>query len=65
MKNWTALLKLPLLEEVHIFIHNWIQLDFIFYTYNFSLGVIPHIHKSLIGKKGGPNPNPKAWATLK
>jgi len=25
-------------------------------------GVIPHIHKSLIGKKGGPNPNPKAWA---
>merc|ERR1711928_27841 len=23
-------------------------------------GVIPHIHKSLIGKKGGPNPNPKA-----
>lgn len=24
------------------------------------LGVIPHIHKSLIGKKGGPTPgNPK------
>ena len=26
----------------------------------FIIGVIPHIHKSLIGKKGGPTPgNPK------
>lgn len=55
-----SLIKATIAGGGIVFLENLLQIQMIYRIFFFFSGVIPHIHKSLIGKKGGPTPgNPK------